>query len=176
MYYDLLSEKALSFPPYGNFRCNSDRTVVVGESDVVNNSNSGLIATLGIGSPKSRQIAQEVGFDFDVSPRGRYIAYMNVELNLCVARLAGSPTCHSLEGKLDGISTADSFFVSDDGGVLFDEKCQSDEKQSADCSSVGYWHPGQKTDKIIERHAQKAQFISAETAASLHRWVARLYK
>jgi hypothetical protein len=176
---DLLDGSRLSFDDYKHFRCSADRMVVVGESA----SNPNVLMT---GVTAKSQIAGGKAlwgpFVYDVSPKGRYVAYCDREL--CATKLEGNPQC------IRAVNGPDRVSVTDSGEVIFDigtgESCFYRDMwhvslaplpgyERDECLGVAYWKPGDETPTILERLGRNPQWITPRAAEALCAWHSRTH-
>ena len=165
---DLLTGSPLEFPPNLDFRCTSDRRVVLGFHDWGTPQESQLVLT--VDGKESRTFFADLGNpgDFDISSNGRYIAYIGRNKgreSLCVSEPAGPAACSPMTP-----GGAYQIFVSDLGVVLYTTDSDKD-CGGASCRAVAYWRPGLAGPEIIEANdSNSPQWITPQAAAALHRW------
>jgi len=170
---DALSGERLSYEPYYDFRCSSDRKSIVGYLDLHRR-------VLKVGLPPVRLIVEarehSIVGPYDMSPNGRYIAYVTDAL------------CVDDDGKNLGCvrgwgTYPQKISVSNSGDVLFDggsgEPCYFDGvgrvslktlpgyDDIEECTAVSYWRPGEKERQVLEIIGWSPQWITPEAAAAL---------
>jgi hypothetical protein len=179
--------KPLKMGSYLEFRCSSDRKVVVGTADGGSTLTEGVPPGQLLAEPSPKYWYFKYR-DYDVSPSGSYIAYsapeaIYVRTN---ARIVGE--IH------DGI--ADRISVSDAGELLYTTdwweeapgrphicsykdawhaslKPRPGYTEGEPCIAVAMWHPGLREPEILVPLARHPQWISARTAERLVAWRAR---
>jgi hypothetical protein len=146
---DLISGSGQKMKPYKNFRCSADRQIVVGVKKWSSDE-------LMVGS-QLRQvvISRTPQSHFDLSPNGRYLAYITSDWQrLCVAEIQGPTTC------IKNISYPFPISVSNEGEVLF----------AVSTDGSAYWRPSQQSPTPVEEPGVNPQWLSALAASALVRW------
>ncbi|HLB87206.1 MAG TPA: hypothetical protein VJK29_06095 [Terriglobales bacterium] len=173
---DLIGETALELKPYGDFRCSSDRKIILGTT----------VADHGVlmgGLPPDRRIARLKGrgreVKYDVSPGGRYIAYFDYG-KLCVEQFGSASTCVADVEAFDRISVSDSgevFFTSHTNGTCYyrdtwhvSKKPLPGYSQADECHAVFSWRLGEKAPVMLEFLGRNPQWLTPEAASALHAW------
>jgi hypothetical protein len=176
---DLLHGSRLCFEDYVHFRCSADRSVVAG----VTAANREVLKT---GVPPQRQIVaappQHGRILYDVSPNGRFVGYYWAG-ELCVSERDGGRTCIHFANSHDRLS------VSDSGEIVLDvgtgETCYFRDMwhgsleplpgydEGDECMGVGYWKPGERAPRILERLGRNPQWITPRAAEALFAWHSR---
>jgi hypothetical protein len=156
----------MEVPPYKYFRCSSDRHVTAGitEGDEAKWYNLPQADRDGFPLKISRN-GKENEFQianrdvFGVSPNGNYLvsvishAIKHGTLNgLCVIGPNNETSCVD--------HYADTVAVSDNGDVVF----------WAGELGVMYWRPGLRAAHLLEKGAEKPQWVTPEAAAALQHW------
>ena len=148
--HDLINGSELRMKPYRHFRCSSDRKIGAG---VKKRTSHDLV----VGSPPQRRVIRRVPkMPFDLSPNGRYLAYVPSYTGLCVADLQAQTYCTNLSWAPWDLS------VSDEGEVMF----------TASSAEPGYWRPGQRSATHVQAPGVDAQWLTPRAAAALLGWSA----
>jgi hypothetical protein len=176
--------KPLKMGSYSEFRCSSDRGVVVGTTDGGSTLTEGVPPgqLLAEPSPKYWYLKYR---DYDVSPSGSYIAYSAPE---AIYVRTDARTVGEIHGGI-----ADRISVSDAGELLYTTNwweqaagqphiCSYKDPWHASlqprpgytegdlCQAVAMWHPGLREPEILVPLARHPQWISAKTAERLAAW------
>jgi hypothetical protein len=176
--------KPLKIGPYSDFRCSSDRKVVVGTTDGGSTLTEGVPPDQLLAEP-SRKYWYLKYQDYDVSPSGSYIAYST-------PRAIYVRTNGRTAGEIhDGI--ADRISVSDTGKLLYTTDwweeapgqphvCYYKDAWHASlrplpgythdgtCQAVAMWRPGLSKPEIVVPLARDPQWTGVETAERLVAW------
>jgi hypothetical protein len=176
--YDVLTGQRVEFDPYKDFRCSSDRKVVVGWENPDHK-------ILKVGTSAERTLyaaAKNEPLVYDVSPNGEYTVYNTIEYakgKLCLIRTGEETRCIE-EGC--GISLS----VSDSGAVLigtaaaqvcyykdsnhFSPTPRPGYTETDGCPAVDYWNPRDKSSSLVESLGRNPQWITPDAAAALRAW------
>lgn len=176
--YDVLTGQRVEFDPYKNFRCSSDRKVVVGWENPDH-----MILKVGTSAERTLYAAAEYELIYDVSPNGEYIVYNTIEHHkgkLCLIRSGEETRCIE---KGCGMSLS----VSDSGAVLIGtvavQGCYFKDSnhfsptprpgytdETDGCPAVDYWNPRDKSSSLVEPLGRNPQWITPDAAAALRAW------
>lgn len=171
-----LTGERISYDPYVQFRCSSDRKVVLG---LLENGRS-----LHEGSPPRRTLVSSALPDirFDISPSGSYIAYFS-DYKLCVEQHGARPDCVRANLLGSGLSvnnqgevlfsagTGRECFFKD--GHHFSSKRMPGYEHPEECVGIGYWRPGLLSIQILEPVGEAPQWIQPDLGRLLLRWATR---
>jgi len=164
---DLISGNPIDTSSLTDFRCSSDRRVVLGY-EKWDGQETQLIVKVDGKQTQSFSANVENPQDFDISANGKYMAFFTLnrgEESLCTYTIGGPAPCSLVTpGSKYQVS------VSDLGAVLYttdsDEACGT-----GPCRGIAYWRLGMHAQEIIERKdAYSPQWITPDVAAALHRW------
>lgn len=182
---DIISRQILNVRFKHFFHCDSDRRIIVGW-DQTNPTSASLILEIDGRETKKFAVFHNHGDEFNVSPKGEYIAFFREERgfeHLCTLKIGSEAQCApegSDEVGFDGISLSDS------GGALFtghtgkgcfyrdmghfSEKPRAGYPNEDECVGVYFWHAGMRSPALIEGLGRYGQWITPEVAARIHDW------
>lgn len=181
---ELVSGAELEFRLYDWFRCSSDRKTVVGST---RETGADLLEGLRTGA-KIAAAGDFSVYDFNVSPSGAKVAYINQLGAVCVL----SPSSLMAECSATGGTLLDNPSVNDSGGVLiaagtsrecfyrtstnFSTKAfpGAANMNRDECLGIGYWRSGLKSIEIIQPIGCVPQWINRPMAALLDKFSANL--
>jgi hypothetical protein len=185
---DLLTGRALMFPPNTVFQCDSDRRVVLGWDQLRGSTSVDLTLQVN-GKPDQNTIRAYIngGQDLDVSPSGEYLAYFRepnaAGVEVCVTRIGEQPKCAEgadNEVGIAGLSLSDSGSALYTGGTgascfykdtqHFATKPLSGYSEEDECPGIYFWRPGMQRPQLIQDLGQYVQWITPLTASALRRW------
>jgi hypothetical protein len=152
---DVLRGGALGFKPYRNFRCSADCGVVVGLTK------KGSALKLGL-PPDELAPRVDAPLLFDVSPSGRYVAYVQ-DRRLCVKDLKGGTACTGPHV----VDIADRISVSESGEVIFQRDLLGGMAQG-----LAAWNPSTNSVTTLEAEGWNPQWLSPPVASALDAWAA----
>ena len=172
---DAFTGKEVRYDGYFDFVCSSDRKTVVG----CINSDARILMS---GVPPRLQVmeatANEIVIPYNISPNGKYVAYVANEL--CVASHERTLGCLQWSGTRPGeVSVSDSMGVLLDGGTGQTHRCFFNAagqlsfkplpgySKEVECMGVALWRPGDKTAQVLEMFGWSPQWITPEAAAAL---------
>jgi hypothetical protein len=148
---DVIHGSKLTMKPYSKFRCSSDRSVVAGVKKLRGVEIEVLL-------PLQRMvIPRDPNTEFELSPNGRYLAYMQRYDLMCVTEIGTAPACTPVEMGLRG-----PFSVSDEGEILFGSETQA--------GGLAYWKPGQPSPMSLQEVGTHPQWVTARAASALLDW------
>lgn len=174
---DLISREDFVKQDYVDFRCSSDKKVVIGYTGLDDRR-------LSVRGDLGKKVSLEnVPNLFDLSIGGKFGAFYTVAVgssHLCLWQTEGSSAC------LANLNVFDRVSVSDSGDVLFathsGESClfldaehySTTPKPGYDtgdeCPDVAHWHSGMRDPEVLQSLARHPQWLTDAAVSRLRAW------
>lgn len=184
---DLLTGQALRFPPNKVFRCDSERTVILGWNQHDGTATDLALQVNGKFDPNAARAFTNGGWDLDVSANGKYLAYFREQnptnVQVCVGKIGEQPACGDGAGDEiggDGLSlsnSASTLFAGGTGAACFYKDMEHFSTKRLpgysgedECVGVYFWQAGMQHPELIQDLARYPQWIAPGAASILSRW------